>query len=47
MMFPQLIYAEDPISNQIACMASFVPTFDSTATDEAMELLYDEEPTLS
>ena len=47
MMAPQLLYAEDPISNQIACMASFVPTFDSIATNEAMEVLYDEEPTLS
>ena len=48
MMVPQLIYAENPRTNSVACMASLVPTFDQSAAapQEAMEVLDDEEPTL-
>ena len=43
-MVPQLIYAENPMTNKVACIASLVPTFDPTAPQEAMEVLDDEEP---
>lgn len=44
MMTPNLVYAENPITNEVACIASFVPTFDPPAPQEAMEVLEDEEP---
>ena len=46
MMVPQLIYAENPVTNTVACMASLVPTFSPIAPQEAMEVFEDEEPAL-
>lgn len=44
MMLPSLIYAENPQTNEVACLASLVPTFEPPAPQEAMEVLDDELP---
>ena len=44
MMVPNLVYAKSKDSSEVACMASFVPTFEPPAPQEAIEILDDEEP---
>jgi len=44
MMAPNLVYAENSLTNEVACMASFVPTFEPPAPQENLEILEDEEP---
>lgn len=44
MMQPSLVYAEDPSGSEVACLASFVPTFEPPNPQEMTEVLDDEEP---
>ena len=46
MMTPTLLYAEDEESQEVACLASFVPTFEPPNPQENVEVLEDEEPEL-
>lgn len=44
MMVPDLSYATSADGKEVACMASFVPTFEPPAPQEETEILDDEEP---
>ena len=44
MLKPQLLYAEHPKEDQVAVLASLVPTFEPPAPQEELEVLEDEEP---
>ena len=44
MMMPRLIYAENEATNEIACVASLVPTFEPINPQEQIEVIEDEEP---
>ena len=44
MMTPRLVYAENEATGEVACSASFVPTFEPLNPQEELEVIEDEEP---
>ena len=44
MLQPEMRYAENPLSGEIACVASFVPTFEPPNPQDELVVVEDEEP---
>ena len=47
MMRPNLLFAKNEATSEVACVASLVPTFEPPAPQEDMEVLFDEEPQMT
>ena len=47
MLKPHLVYAKDSKTNDVACVASLVPTFEPPAPQEEIEVVHGQEPEMT